>query len=277
MATGHVALCRRGTVTGNIIESGEMRVRAEPELQRRLLELAEIDTELNRIAHRRRNLPEAQEVERLESERTGHKDAAVAVEISIEDLDRDISKLEGEVDAVRKREQRNQERLEAGGVPAKQLSELEHENTSLHRRRGVLEDDLLAVMEQREAVQADHERSGAGVDAVDVELVEARRLQSEAQADLDSTEQGLRTRRADLLAAGLPDDLLADYDQLRERTGAGAALLRARRCGACRMEIDRAEIERIKAADPAEVIHCEECGAILVRTNESGLGRAAAE
>lgn len=254
-----------------------MRVRAEPELQRRLLELAEIDTELNRIAHRRRNLPEAQEVERLESERTGHKDAAVAVEISIEDLDRDISKLEGEVDAVRKREQRNQERLEAGGVPAKQLSELEHENTSLHRRRGVLEDDLLAVMEQREAVQADHERSGAGVDAVDVELVEARRLQSEAQADLDSTEQGLRTRRADLLAAGLPDDLLADYDQLRERTGAGAALLRARRCGACRMEIDRAEIERIKAADPAEVIHCEECGAILVRTNESGLGRAAAE
>ena len=57
-----------------------------------------------------------------------------------------------------------------------------------------------------------------------------------------------------------------------------AALLRARRCGGCRMEIDRAEIERIASAPPEEVVHCEECGAILVRTHESGLsGRPAAQ
>ncbi len=250
-------------------------MRAEPDVQRRLLDLAEIDTELTRTAHRRRNLPEAQEAERVESERNAQKDAAVKVEMSLEDLDHDIRKLETEVDAVRKREHRNAERLSAGGVPAKQLSEMEHENSSLQRRRGVLEDELLEVMEQREAAAEDRDRAGAQVDALDQELVEAQRLRGEAVADLDTVEESARGRRAEVLAAGLPEELLDDYERVRSRTGIGAALLRARRCGACRMEIDRAEIERIKSADPAEVVHCEECGAILVRTSESGLGAAA--
>lgn len=250
-------------------------MRAEPDVQRRLLDLAEIDTELTRTAHRRRHLPEAQEVERVESERNAQKDAAVKVEMGLEDLDHDIRKLETEVDAVRKREQRNAERLAAGGVPAKQLSEMEHENSSLQRRRGVLEDELLEVMEQREAAEEDRDRAGAQVDALEQDLVEARRLLSEAEADLATAEESARTRREELLSAGLPEDLLDEYEQLRSRTGIGAALLRARRCGACRMEIDRAEIERIKSTDPDEVVHCEECGAILVRTSESGLGAAA--
>ncbi len=247
-------------------------MRAQPEVQRRLLELAEIDTELARAAHRRRTLPEAQEVERLQAERTAQKDAAVAVEITLEDLDHDIRKLEGEIDAVRKREQRNAERLAAGGVPAKQLSEMEHENTSLQRRRGVLEDDLLSVMERREAADADHDRAGALVDDLDVRLEDARRELAEAEADIDSAERSASARRSEALAAGFPDELLADYERSRERAGMGAALLRARRCGACRMEIDRAEIERITTAPADEVVHCEECGAILVRTGESGLG-----
>ncbi len=249
-----------------------MRVRAEPDVQRRLLDLAEIDTGLAQAAHRRRNLPEAQEALRIETERNARKDAAVKVDMSLEDLDADIRKLEGEVDAVRKREQRNTERLAAGGVPAKQLSEMEHENTSLQRRRGVLEEDLLAVMEQREAAGEDLDRSGAQVDVLDQELAEAQRLLGEAEADLDASEGSARARRAELLSGGLPEELLADYERQRSNSGIGAALLRARRCGACRMEIDRAEIERIKSADPAEVVHCEECGAILVRTAESGLG-----
>lgn len=251
-------------------------MRVEPELQRRLLDLAEVDTELARIDHRRRNLPEAEEVERLETERRGRKDASAAVGIDLEDLDRDIRKLEGEVDALRKREQKNAERLEAGGVPAKQLSEMEHENATLQRRRSDLEDDLLEVMERREATASDGQRAGAQVDELDGQLTEAQRKRDEAQADLDSAESSARERRRSLLAEGLPEDLIGEYEHARGQAGIGAALLRAQRCGACRMEIDRAEMERIKTADPAEIVHCEECGAILVRTNESGLGRAAA-
>jgi hypothetical protein len=51
----------------------------------------------------------------------------------------------------------------------------------------------------------------------------------------------------------------------------GAALLRGGRCGGCRLELSGSERSRLKGAAPDEVIRCDECGRILVRTAESGL------
>ena len=44
-----------------------------------------------------------------------------------------------------------------------------------------------------------------------------------------------------------------------------------RRCGGCQPELNNIELGRIKAAPSDEVIRCEECSRILVRTPESGL------
>lgn len=245
-------------------------MKAESVVQSRLLDLANVDAELNRIKHRRKTLPEMLEVEKLEADRIASRDSAVLIEIALEDLARDIRKLEGEVEAVSLREQRNNDRMQAGGIPPKQLSELEHEVTSLLRRRGILEDELLEVMERREAVVADHEHAGAQVDAIDEKLIDARRHRDDAVADLDTAQERCDAQRVGLLR-DLPEDLLALYEKERSRTGIGAALLQARRCGACRIELDRAEMERISLSKPDEVIRCDQCGAILVRTKESGL------
>lgn len=245
-------------------------MKAESVVQRRLLDLANVDAELNRIAHRRKTLPEALEVDQLESDRIASRDSAVTIEINLEDLARDIRKLEGEIEAVQLREKRNSDRMQAGGIPSKQLSELEHEVASLLRRRGNLEEELLEVMEQREAVVADHEHAGAKVDAIDEKLIDARRHRDDAVADLNTAEERCKTQRAALVGE-LPEDLLSLYEKERSRTGIGAALLQARRCGACRIEVDRAEMERINLAPADEVIRCEQCGAVLVRTKESGL------
>lgn len=242
----------------------------EPPIQAKLLQLAAIDAELTRIAHRRTVLPEQQEVARFEAERNTHKDAAVAVEIAIEDLDRDIGKLESEVEAVRKREERDRGVLEAGSVGAKQLSEIQHELGSLERRRSVLEDELLEVMERREASAADYEHAGARLSSAEGELANACRQRDEAVADLDAAQQRCESDRAALLGE-FPDDLLAIYEQQRAAKGVGAALLQARRCGACRIELDRTEIATITKTAPEVVVRCPECGAVLVRTKESGL------
>ncbi|EOM76060.1 hypothetical protein DW322_16170 [Rhodococcus rhodnii] len=242
----------------------------EPTVQSRLLEVAGVDAELARLAHRRGHLPEQAEVDRLEAERVSRKDAAVAVEIAIDDLDRDIRKLEGEVDAVRKRGDRDRSLLQGGSVGAKQLTELEHELGSLERRQGLLEGELLEVMERREATQADHSHAGAQLSKAEDELIDAQRRRDDALADVDSAIQA-RTGNRDELVAGLPDDLLAVYEKQRASRGIGAALLQARRCGACRIELDRGEIARISATPADEVVRCPECGAILVRTKESGL------
>ncbi|WP_040795245.1 zinc ribbon domain-containing protein [Nocardia higoensis] len=242
----------------------------EPPIQAKLLQLAAVDAELTRIAHRRTVLPEQQEVERLEALRNEHKDAAVKVEIVIDDLDRDIKKLEGEIDAVRKREERDRGMLSSGSVAAKQLSEIQHELGSLERRRGVLEDELLEVMERREASSSDHAHAGAQLSKTEDELAEAQRMREEALADLDVAQNRCENDRAALLGA-FPAELLAIYDRQRAQQGVGAALLQARRCGACRIELDRGEIARIAKAAPEAVVRCPECGAVLVRTKESGL------
>ncbi len=242
----------------------------EPQVQSKLLDLAGVDAELTRITHRRGALPEQQEVERLEAERISRKDASVAVEIQIDDIDRDIRKLEGEVDAVRQREDRDRTLLQSGSVGAKQLTELEHELGSLVRRQGLLEDELLEVMEQREALQADHDHAGAQLSQAEEELIDAKRRRDDAVADLDKAQERCAADR-ERLVGEFPADFLAVYEKQRTLGGPGAALLQARRCGACRIEIDRGEISRIAASPADVVVRCPECNAIMVRTKESGL------
>ena len=242
----------------------------EPQVQSKLLDLAGVDAELTRITHRRGALPEQQEVERLEAERISRKDASVAVEIQIDDIDRDIRKLEGEVDAVRQREDRDRTLLKSGSVGAKQLTELEHELGSLVRRQGLLEDELLEVMEQREALQADHDHAGAQLSQAEEELIDAKRRRDDAVADLDKAQERCAADR-ERLVGEFAADFLAVYEKQRSLGGPGAALLQARRCGACRIEIDRGEISRIAATPADVVVRCPECNAIMVRTKESGL------
>lgn len=242
----------------------------EPQVQSKLLDLAGVDAELTRITHRRGALPEQQEVERLEAERISRKDASVAVEIQIDDIDRDIRKLEGEVDAVRQREDRDRTLLQSGSVGAKQLTELEHELGSLVRRQGLLEDELLEVMEQREALQADHDHAGAQLSQAEEELIDAKRRRDDAVADLDKAQERCAADR-ERLVGEFPADFLAVYEKQRTLGGPGAALLQARRCGACWIEIDRGEISRIAATPADVVVRCPECNAIMVRTKESGL------
>ena len=59
--------------------------------------------------------------------------------------------------------------------------------------------------------------------------------------------------------------LVALYERQRATAGVGAGVLQGRRCGACRIEIDRGELARIAAAADDDVLRCPECGAILLR------------
>lgn len=242
----------------------------DPKVQASLLELAGVDTELSQIAHRRKTLPEQQEVDKLEAERITRKDAAVTVQILMDDLDRDIRKLEGEVDAVRQREARDKKMLESGTIAPKQMTELQHELGSLERRQSILEEELLEVMDQREASERDYEHAGAQLTQIEDEMVDAGRRRDDAVADLDVAEKRSAERR-EALISGMPADLLALYEKQRALTGRGAALLQARRCGACRIELDRNEIASIANKPADALVRCSECNAILVRTKESGI------
>jgi len=246
-------------------------VNADSAAQRRLLDLAEVDAELARAAHRRRSLPELAEIEQAEQELRSGRDSLVASETVASDLDREIRKLEAEIDQVRAREDRDRGLMDSGSISSgKQLEDLQHELATLQRRQGVLEDDLLEVMEQREATDADLARDRATLADVEQRLADAASRRDEVLADLDATEARRAAERTAMLSE-LPEDLLALYERIRAQKGIGAAPLRQRRCGACRLELDRTAIGRIRDAAPDAVLRCEECGVVLVRVAESGL------
>ncbi|MQA15472.1 MAG: hypothetical protein GEV09_15260 [Pseudonocardiaceae bacterium] len=244
---------------------------ADPAAQRRLLELAEVDAELARMTHRRRTLPELAETEQAEHDVRAERDAVVSAETTVGDLDRDVRKLEAEIDQVRAREERDRGLLDSGSISSgKQLEDLQHELATLTRRQSTLEDELLELMERREATGADLDRSRAALADAEERLADAARRRDEALADLDTAESRRIEERAGLVPQ-LPEDLLALYERIREHKGTGAALLRQRRCGACRLELDRTAIAQLRDAPAESVQRCEECGVVLVRTAESGL------
>jgi predicted nucleic acid-binding Zn-ribbon protein len=245
-------------------------MKADPAVQRRLLDLAEVDAELARVTHRRRTLPEIAEIAEAETQLRTKTDALTTIETTLGDLNRDVKRQETEIDQVRAREERDRKLMSGGSVGAKQLTELEHELATLERRQAALEDDLLELMERREAVEADVQHGKIELEKAQEALSDAGRRRDVTFADLDSIE-AKRTADRQLMVKPFPADLLGLYEKVRAHKGIGAALLRSRRCGACRIEIDRSAMSKLKDAAPDLVVNCDECGAILVRTAESGL------
>jgi predicted nucleic acid-binding Zn-ribbon protein len=245
-------------------------MKAEPAVQRRLLDLAGVDTELNRLNHRRTSLPEHAELTAAEAAVRAAKDAVVEAETNAGDLDRDIRRIERDVEGVRSRTARDNQLLAGAGIGAKQATELQHELETLARRQSVLEDEQLEIMEQREALEAHLGHARATLDAAQKEITAIVERRDTALLDIDAGETGRRRAREEAVAA-LPEDLLAAYEKRRAKQGIGAALLLARRCQACRLELDRTAVAELRAAAPDQIVHCEECGVILVRTPESGL------
>ncbi len=231
--------------------------------QRSLLEIAELDAELSKIAHRAGHLSERKDCERLQTDQVAVDDRLAALGIALEDLDAQISRFELEIDAVRQREDRDRSLLQSV-ADAKQLSELQHELDTLQRRQSSLEDSLLEVMERREQLVAEQAAEVARSEALQTDLAA---VQQSLDGALDEIEQArrLHSTRRDELTAALDPELIALYERQRAGGGPGAGALQGRRCGACRIEIDRGELSRISAAAEDDVLRCPECGAILLR------------
>ncbi len=246
-------------------------VRASPEAQLRLLELADLDAELGRLDHRRRGLPELAELGRLDARQRELRDAIVTVETALSDLAREQARSEGDVEQVRARIDRDRKRLDAGQVSsARELDGLQSEVVSLLRRQSDLEEVVLDAMERREAAEARRysltaEQAGIGDEGA---VVTARR---DAAFQEIGEQAGKAGDRRAAVAAGVPQELLALYEKLRGQHGVAAAALRRGRCEGCHLSLNSVELSQIRTAEPDEVIRCDECRRILVRVPESGL------
>jgi len=246
-------------------------VKADPEVQRLLLDLQAHDSALARLEHRRRTLPELAAIAGADARLAALRGDVVRAETEVGDLDRELRRLEDDVEQVRRRSARDQQRMQSGGVPAKDLESLQHEVESLARRQSDLEDTELEVMERREEAEARAAAVRAQLETVTSARAQAVQARDAAYAEMDAEVAADTGARASV-ARRLPDDLLTLYEKIRASSGGvGAAALYQRRCEGCRLELFGSELRAARAAPPDEVLRCENCRRILVRTAESGL------
>lgn len=244
---------------------------AEPTDQRRLLDLVRSDTELGRLTHAARTLPQHKRIQELMQARQEAGESLVEATTVVGDLEAGVARAESDLTPVRARLERDQKRIDDGSVTdSKTLKGLLDEVEYLKGRIAELEDVELQVMGDLEAAQAVHARITETKGDVEEQLREQVAQRDEEVARLKAEAKEVAARRQ-AEAAAVPGDLLALYEKLRASRGTGAGELNHGRCSGCQLEIPASDLARYRKAPLNEVLRCVECDRILVRTQNSGV------
>lgn len=230
-----------------------------------LLEVQAHDTRLDQLRHQLAGLPE----------RTQRDEAAAAVgavegriataTAERDELARQQKRIDDEVELLKEKRTGFDQKLYGGTVSnPRELQDLQDEIDSLSRRITQLEDDELEVMEQVEPVEAQLGDLAGELEAARAALVDAEVRYATAASELEAAIAAEEEVRGTAVGP-VPADLLAQYERLRTGLGGvGIARLVGSQCGGCHLGLSAMEVARIRKLPAGEIVHCEECGRILV-------------
>src|SRR5437879_1972379 len=226
-----------------------------------MLAVQEHDLAVDRLVHRRETLPERAELAAIESENATLEIRLTEVGGRRDELERRQTRLEEEVAAVERRIAEVDRRLYSGEVSAsRELQAMAAEVDGLKRRRSDLEDQELAVMEEREPVDAEVSELEAQRTVLAERAEQMLAAIAKAEAVIDAEVATERRARAEL-AGAIPAELAAQYDRLRARLGGiGAARLVNGACTGCHLALAATELDRIRRAQADTALVCEQRG-----------------
>jgi predicted nucleic acid-binding Zn-ribbon protein len=232
----------------------------------RLLAIQDQDTAVDQLEHRRSHLPEREAVAAHAGTVAGVEAERAEGEVRKAELDRNLKRLQDEVASLEARIAEVTRTLHSGAVTVpRELQALQHEQESLRRRQDHLETEELELMEELDPLAEEL----AGLDrrledlAAEGERLDEALLTAEVQVEEELT---LVTARRQDAASEVDADLLATYEDLRTRLGGIAvARLVGSVCGGCHLGLSAVEVDRIKKQPPDALVHCDECGRLLVR------------
>jgi len=180
----------------------------------------------------------------------------------VEDVERDIKRLESDVELVEKRLQKDLERMNQSSNP-KDIAGIEHEIASLNNRKSNLEDTELELMEQRDVAVAE-------LDSLQEQRKSAEDALESNKSNITAELEGLRAENTALVAsienlkAKLPSELVELFDKKIQR-GAAVGRLTGSSCSACNMNLNSTAMAEISRVPADELATCSECSAMLVR------------
>jgi predicted nucleic acid-binding Zn-ribbon protein len=230
-----------------------------------LLALQEHDLALDRLQHRHDTLPGRAEVARFEAQGSSLLARRTRVQAERDELARQESRLDDEARTLSTKAKDVETKMYSGEVTSpRELQAMQADVEQLQRHQRDVENRELAVMEQREPVDAQLAELDAALGVVARELDAARTALAAAEGEINAESAVERAAREEI-AAGLDPALVADYERRRgSAQGVGAARLVGSTCQGCHLSIPSTEVERIRHAPPGSVAYCDNCGCILV-------------
>jgi predicted nucleic acid-binding Zn-ribbon protein len=179
-----------------------------------------------------------------------------------EELERDLKRLENDVELVENRLKKDNQRLNESSS-SKDIAGIQVEIESLKSRLSKLEDDELELMDQVEIskaeltrLQAEHQSAEAKLEVAKSDLQQKLAGLKQDSDRLISEIQSLKTQVA---------GELLEHFEARLAKGIAVGRLTGSNCSACNMSLNSTAMSEISAVAEDELCSCPECGAILVR------------
>ena len=233
---------------------------------KRLLDLQRVDSAIDRLTQRKADLPEQRILDDLGTELEEARSAHGVKKAELDEIARDQSRLEAEVQMIDDKIKHESNRLYVGDITSpKELASIQAELDSLRRRKNHLEDQDLEVMERRESVEKDMAGLTERLEELERRSKEATEARDHAAVEIESELEQNSSSRAEIIPAIAPD-LLETYEELRpKKGGVAAAALQGGVCRGCGVALSPVALDEIKRLDPGELVRCENCRRILVR------------
>jgi hypothetical protein len=228
-----------------------------------LLQLQRVDSTIDRLQARLAHLPEQAALDALEA-KAQELDAEIAERQAVfDEVSTRQRRLDFEVDTLVQKIKAESGRLYSGVVNnAKELQDISREVEALKRRKSVLEDNDLEVMEERDGVEKELEVLTTERSSLAAEIERGR-----VARDAAAGETGLQLTSAEAerqrWVPRVDPQLLQVYDTIRaSKGGVGAAAMVDGTCQGCHMRLPAQEAERVRTA--GGLVRCDECQRILV-------------
>jgi predicted nucleic acid-binding Zn-ribbon protein len=238
-------------------------VKANLQDQKRLLELVELDLNLVKSAGDRAKLLAATDIQIASEKTLSLSDQLIDARNRVGDLELELKRSENDLELVETRIAKDKQRLSTTSS-SKDAQGIEHELTTLAKRKSELEDAELGIMEELDKVRAELSVAESAKSAAENELSSLRASLSSEMAQLDSKRAELSAKRVALV--GLIDGELALAYQRKADRSVAVGKLTGRECGACRLSITATNLEEIVALPADEISECPNCQAYLVRS-----------
>ena len=228
-----------------------------------MLELQELDSAIDRLDARKRQLEEGKEMADARAAMEDAEGRLGELRLGVDAVLREQQRLEREIDSMTRKAEVDEKRLYDGSIAnIKEMEALQHEITSLKERRSRSEDDLLEQLVHKDDLES---RAGEASTVVQQTRARLEAVGGEAVEELERIDAELAEKRAvrEKLVPEFDDELLELYEDLRgQKRGVAVAALVDGVCQACHEKLSAMELDRLKRTEGVK--RCEYCRRIVV-------------